>query len=53
MLNQMCAPRHRNKIWCAVICVLCLVFGIYLLPFISAIIQIGTNVALTAKELAD
>lgn len=49
MLNQLCGPKVRNKIWCygccIFWCVFCLVFGIYMLPFISSLIQLTSSIA--------
>jgi hypothetical protein len=42
MLNQMCSPKVRRKMWCygccIFCCVFCLVFGVYMMPFISSIV---------------
>ena len=40
MLNQLCAPSMRRKIWCAVICILCIVICFYAIGPITAILQL-------------
>ena len=40
MLNQLCAPSMRRKIWCAVICILCVVACFYLIGPLTAILQL-------------
>ena len=40
MLNQLCAPSIRNRIWCAVGCILCIVICFYLLAPLTALLQL-------------
>ena len=45
MLNQMCGAKMRCKIYCVVICLLCIVLGIYFMPFIASVISILATMA--------